>query len=63
MKGQMCWIFEVVCQVFLGLLNYISICLNYVQLRHLAALTLCPSPADFTLIQTFMIFWKKKTQN
>lgn len=49
--------------MFLGLLNYISICLNYVQLRHLAALTLCPSPADFTLIQTFMIFWKKKTQN
>ena len=54
MKGQTCWLFAVVCQVFLGLLIYVCICLNYVQLCNLAADTL--HRADLTLIQTFTIF-------
>lgn len=58
MKGQVCWVFEVVCRVLLRLLSYVSICLNYVQLCNLA--TFWPNRGDFPLAETFTIFCKKK---
>lgn len=61
MKEHMCWIFDMVCRVLLGPLNYMCICFNYVQFCDLAADTFCLSCAGITLIQTVRVFWKKRT--